>query len=298
MTAFYMLWTQQSRIANVDLDAKKARSDMTKTVLVTGASRGVGESVAQLFARKGWQVAATARNPGNLGPWAQAANVAGVHLDVTDAASIRQAVEETESRFGGIDVLVNNAGAGLGGAIEGVTRQELLALFELNVFGLVAMAQAVLPLMRRQSSGVIINVSSAAGRVGLPFLAPYSASKFAVEGLTESMDYELAPFGIRAKLVEPGGIRTEFAHDWAQSAAYDPVAASVRKRYAAGAKKAAGPRGVAEAIFRAATDKKHRLRYTANGSAALLMLNRVLPKAMWRALIEKAFLGSPRKRLG
>lgn len=270
---------------------------MAKTVLVTGASRGVGEFAAQLFARKGWQVAATARNPGALGLWAQAPNVAAFRLDVTDAASIRQAVEETERRFGGIDVLVNNAGAGLGGAIEGVTRQELLTLFELNVFGVVAMVQAVLPLMRRQSSGVIVNVSSAVGRVGLPFLAPYSASKFAVEGLTELMDYELAPFGIRAKLVEPGGIRTEFTHAWAQCVVYDPVAARVRKRYEAGAKKAAGPRGVAEAIFRAATDKKHRLRHTANGSAALLTLNRILPQAVWRALIENAFLGSPRQRL-
>jgi NAD(P)-dependent dehydrogenase (short-subunit alcohol dehydrogenase family) len=253
--------------------------------------------VAQLFARKGWKVAATARNPGDLGSWAKAANVAGIHLDVTDVASIRQAVEETESRFGGIDVLVNNAGRGLGGAIEGVTRQELLTLFELNVFGLIATVQAVLPLMRRQSSGVIVNVSSAAGRVGLPFLAPYSASKFAVEGLTESMSYELAAFGIRAKLVEPGGIRTEFTHAWAQSAVYDPVAAKVRKRYEAGAKKAAGPRGVAKAIFRAATDNSRRIRYTANGSAALLTLNRVLPLAVWRALIENAFLRSPRQRL-
>ena len=269
---------------------------MTKTVLITGASRGVGESAAQLFASKGWQVAATARDPGSLGRWAQAPNVAAIRLDVTDAASIRRAVRETKTRFGGIDVLVNNAGVGLGGAVEGVTREQLLGLFDLNVFGLVAMVQAVLPLMRAQSSGVIVNVASAVGRVGLPFLAPYAASKFAVEGLTESMDYELAPFGIRAKLVEPGGIRTKFTHAWAQSDVYDPVATRVQKRYETGTKKAAPPRGVAEAIFRAATDKKNRLRYAANGSAALLTLNRILPQATWRALIEKMFLKPTRRR--
>jgi NAD(P)-dependent dehydrogenase (short-subunit alcohol dehydrogenase family) len=269
---------------------------MAKTVLITGASRGVGEATARLFASKGWHVAATARNPEELGTWAQATNIAAIRLDVTDAESIRRAIDVTESRFGAVDVLVNNAGTGLGGAIEGVARQELMTLFELNLFGVIATIQAVLPLMRRQSSGVIVNVSSAAGRVGLPFLAPYSASKFAVEGLTEAMDFELAPFGIQAKLVEPGGVSTKFRHAWAQSSIYDPVAARVRDRYAAGATKAAGPHGVAKAIFRAATDEKHRLRYTANGSAAFLTLNRLLPQAAWRSLIKSAFLKPPRRR--
>ncbi len=189
-----------------------------------------------------------------------------------------------------MDVLVNNAGAGLGGAIETVTREELSALFDLNLFGLVAAIQAVLPAMRGRSSGVIVNISSVVGRVGLPFLAPYCASKHAVEGLTEAMAYELAPFGIRAKLVEPGGVKTSFTQVWAESPAYSRSAIA-RDRYSAGGLKAAGPDGVAETVFLAATDGKPRLRYTANGAGMLLALNRLLPQAAWRALMRRSLLG-------
>ncbi len=247
---------------------------MKKTVLVTGASRGIGETTTRLFASRGWNVAATARNPNQLGAWTQASNVAAIRLDVTDGESIRTAMEETEGRLGPVDVLVNNAGAGLGGAVEGATREELMKLFDLNFFGLIATTQAALPSMRRRSSGVIVNVSSAAGRAGLPFLACYCASKHAVEGLTEAMSYELAPFGIRAKLIEAGGVKTSFKQEWTQSSAYEPVATMVRERYSAGAQKAAGPEGVAQVIFEAATDRRPRLRYAANGAGSFLRLNR------------------------
>jgi len=267
---------------------------MAKTVLVTGASRGVGEATARLFADKGWQVAATARNPAQIGAWTQASNVAAVRLDVTDSESIRLAVEAIEQRFGGIDVLVNNAGAGLGGPLESATYDDLVKLFDLNLFGLISTMQAVLPSMRRRSSGVIINVSSAAGRVGFPFLAPYCASKFAVEGLTEAMSYELAPFGIRAKLVAPGGIRTSFTHPWIQNAAYEPSSTVVHDRYSSGMQKSAGPEGVADAIYRASTDGRSRLRYTANGARELLTLRRLLPDGVWRRLIKTSVLKTSR----
>ncbi len=182
----------------------------------------------------------------------------------------------------------------LGGAVEGVTRDALNKLFDLNLFGLIATTQAVLPLMRSRSSGVIVNVSSVAGRFGLPFLAPYCASKYAVEGFTEAMRYELAAFGIRVKLVEAGGVKTTFTHVWAQGSAYDPLAALVRDRYAAGAQKAAGAGGVAEVIFRAATDGSPRLRYTANGAGLFLTLNRVLPDGIWRAMMRTSFSRRPR----
>ena len=262
---------------------------MTKTVMITGASRGIGEAAARIFAAQGWLVAATARRPETLGNWAHAPNVAAIRLDVTDVVSVRQAVGEIESRLGPVDVLVNNAGAGLGGAVEGVTREELSELFDLNFFGLISTIQAVLPGMREKSSGVIINVSSAAGRVGLPFLAPYCASKYAVEGLTEAMAYELAPFGVQVKLIEPGGVKTSFEHKWAESAAYERGAAATRARYVAGSKKAMGPEGVAKAIYLAATDGKSRLRYTANGAGPLMALNRFLPAATWRALVQSSF---------
>ncbi len=263
---------------------------MMKTVLVTGASRGIGEATARLFADRGWQVAAAARNPEVIASGIQGSNVAAIRLDVTDTASIQLAVDETERRFAPVDVLVNNAGTGLGGAVEGVTRAELMRLFDLNLFGLIAMTQAVLPLMRKRGSGVIVNVSSAAGRVGLPFLAPYCASKYAVEGLTEAMSYELAPFGIRTKLIEPGGVKTSFTHPWTQSAPYNPEAARVHDQYSNGMEKAAGPEGVAEAIFRAATDGQSRLRYPVNGAGAFLNLNQWLPEGAWRRLINRTFL--------
>ena len=263
---------------------------MVKTLLITGASRGVGEATARLFATKGWQVAATARNPERLGAWAHASNVAAVRLDVTDSESIRIAVDAIEQRFGPIAVLVNNAGAGLGGPIESVTHDDLVKLFDLNLFGLVSTIQAVLPSMRRRSSGVVVNVSSAAGRVGFPFLAPYCASKYAVEGLTEAMSYELAPFGIRVKLVESGGIRTSFTHPWSQNAAYEPLSTAVYDRYASGLQKSAGPEGVADTIFRASTDGKPRLRYAANGARAFLSLNRLLPESLWRQMIKSSML--------
>ena len=266
-----------------------------KTVLVTGASSGIGEVTARLFASQGWHVAATARNLDKFGAWTQASNVAAIRLDVTNGESIQMAVEETERRFGPVEVLVNNAGAGLGGAVEGVTRDELIKLFDLNLFGLIATTQAVLPSMRRRSSGIVINVSSAAGRAGLPFLAPYCASKHAVEGLTEAMSYELTPFGIRVKLIESGGVKTSFTHEWTQSSAYEPAATMIRDRYSAGVRKAAGPEGVAKVIFQAATDGELRLRYSANGAGSFLQLNRWLPEGAWRGLIKRTFFGASKR---
>ena len=269
---------------------------MAQTVMVTGTSRGIGEASARLFAANGWRVAATARNPQMLGSWADASNVKAIRLDVTDSESIRQAVEEAERRLGPIDVLVNNAGAGLGGAVEAVTRKELIRLFDLNLFGLIAVTQAVLPSMRLRSSGVIVNVSSAAGRVGLPFLAPYCASKHAVEGLTEAMSYELEPFGIRVKLVEVGGAKTNFSHAWAQSAAYASAYSVAQERYATGMQKAEGPEPAAQVVLRAAGDRRQRLRYTANGAGAFLNLNRWLPESAWRTMINKLFLAPVRSK--
>lgn len=263
---------------------------MTKTVLITGTSSGVGEAVGRLFAARGWNVAATARNPGSVGDWSRAANVAALRLDVTDPESIRQAVVETERRFGPVDVLVNNAGGGLGGPVEGASLEQFSRLFDQNVFGVVSVMQAVLPTMRERRQGVIVNVSSLSGRVGLPYLAPYCASKYALEGLTEAMTFELQPFGIRLKLIELGGVKTDFSHEWAQSAAFDPVSSLVQQRMEVGAKASAGPEGPAQAIYKAATDGSARLRYTANGAGMLLGMNRYLPTGAWRRLIHNALV--------
>ncbi|HUO11313.1 MAG TPA: SDR family oxidoreductase [Caulobacteraceae bacterium] len=269
---------------------------MAKTVLVTGTSSGVGEATARLFATRGWNVAATARDPSVLGDWSSVSNVAALRLDVTDLDSIRRAVAETEQRFGPIDVLVNNAGGGLGGPVEGASLEQFNRLFNQNVFGVVSMIQAVLSTMRQRRQGVIVNVSSVSGRVGLPFLAPYCASKYALEGLTEAMTFELEPFGVRLKLIELGGVKTDFSHEWIQSSAFEPVSGLVQRRMDVGATKSPGPEGPAKTIYRAATDGAARLRYTANGAGMLLWMHRNLPTSAWRRLIRNALVPKDIKR--
>lgn len=182
---------------------------MKQTVFITGASSGFGRETVKLFHEKGWNVVATMRSPdGSLG---DLDGVLVTRLDVIDKASIALAVAAAVERFGGIDVLVNNAGYGTLGALEAAPDTVIREQFEVNFFGLIEVTRAVLPGMRARRSGVIVNVSSVGGRVTFPFCTLYHATKFAVEGLTESLQYELNPMGIRLKIVEPGGYRTNFA---------------------------------------------------------------------------------------
>jgi NAD(P)-dependent dehydrogenase (short-subunit alcohol dehydrogenase family) len=183
---------------------------MKKTVLITGASVGFGRETARLFHQKGWNVIATMRSPEKETGLSNLENVLVLRLDVTDKKTIDAAVKAGVEKFGRIDVLVNNAGHGTLGALEAATEEQIRQQFEVNVFGLIEVTKAVLPVMRQQRAGIVINVSSIGGRVTFPFSSLYHATKFAVEGLTESMQYELNPLGIRLKIVEPGGYKTEF----------------------------------------------------------------------------------------
>lgn len=183
---------------------------MAKTVLITGASSGFGNLTAKTFQREGWNVVATMRSPGKEQELIALENVLVTHLDVTDQASIDEAVEKTLETFGSIDVLVNNAGFGGIGHLEQHSEQQVFSLFDTNVFGVVRVSQAVLPLMRQQKGGTIINVTSSAGYFGLPLYSIYCASKFAAEGLTESMAQEYRAFNIAVKAVAPGGYGTSF----------------------------------------------------------------------------------------
>lgn len=184
---------------------------MKKTVLVTGSSSGFGRETVKLFHKNGWNVIATMRSPEQETALNTLPGVLLSKLDVTNKATIQSAVQQGIAKFGRIDVLVNNAGYGVLGALETAAEADIRQQFEVNFFGLIALSQAVLPGMRAQRSGIIINVSSVGGRLTFPFSSLYHATKFAVEGLTESMQYELNPFGIQLKLVEPGGYKTDFA---------------------------------------------------------------------------------------
>jgi NAD(P)-dependent dehydrogenase (short-subunit alcohol dehydrogenase family) len=185
-------------------------------VLITGCSTGFGKLAAVEFARRGDAVFASMRNTAKSAPLLDAAKSAGVSLeivemDVNDRASVDACVADVVGRAGRIDVLVNNAGLGIHGPIEDVDDDEVLRIFDTNVFGVVRASRAVAPHMRAQGSGTIVNVSSLAGKVTAPFGGVYSASKHAVESISDALYYELHPFGVRVVVVEPGGFETEFS---------------------------------------------------------------------------------------
>jgi len=193
----------------------------TKVFLITGASRGFGKIWAETFLKRGDKVAATARNLDHLNDLVEKYGdaVLPIKLDVNSREQCFDAVRQTENHFGRIDVLINNAGYGLFGAIEETSEQEAREQIETNFFGVLWMSQAVLPLMREQKSGHIIQMSSMLGLVALPVLGLYNASKFAVEGFTETLALEVADFGIKVTLIEPNGYST----DWAGASAIQTI---------------------------------------------------------------------------
>jgi NAD(P)-dependent dehydrogenase (short-subunit alcohol dehydrogenase family) len=173
---------------------------MAKTILITGASSGIGRATALHFAERGWNVAATLRDPRKADPVLQHPEISLFALDVTNAESIARAIADTLTRYQKIDVLLNNAGYALFGPIEASGSEQIQQQFATNLFGLIGVTQQILPVMRTAGKGLILNVSSIVGRMALPYASSYIATKFAVEGLSESMRYELEPFHIRVKL--------------------------------------------------------------------------------------------------
>ena len=192
-------------------------SSNQKVAVVTGSSSGIGFETSLTLARNGFLTYATMRNLGKGATIQSVATKEGlpirvVQLNVTEERSINDAIHSIKSDVGKIDVLVNNAGYGLNGAFEDLAMEEIKAQYETNLFGVIRVTQAVLPIMRKQKSGIIVNISSGAGRFGYPGGSAYVSTKFAIEGLSESMAYELEPFGIRVVLVEPGVIKTNFVN--------------------------------------------------------------------------------------
>ncbi|UBM58779.1 SDR family oxidoreductase [Marinilongibacter aquaticus] len=240
---------------------------MQKTVLITGASSGFGKETAKLFQKKGWKVIASMRSPEKESELNQLENVLVVGLDVQDTNSIKAAVEAGVDKFGTIDVLVNNAGYGLMGVFESATREQIQNQFEVNVFGMMQTTQAALPYLRKNGKGTIVNISTFGGITAMPFTTLYSASKFAVEGFSEALSHELFKFNIGVKIVEPGGVHTNFRtgldiikNDIEE---YNPLMTNFFSRYTQPTEDLpkATPENVAETIYKAATDETAKLRY-------------------------------------
>jgi NAD(P)-dependent dehydrogenase (short-subunit alcohol dehydrogenase family) len=272
---------------------------MAKTVFITGASSGIGKATAVLFADKGWNVTATMRKPEDAGPLAERDNVFVERLDLLDSASIKEAVAAGIGRFGQIDVLLNNAGYGAYGPLEATPMDVLRRQFDVNVFGLVETVQAVLPGMRARGDGVIVNVSSVGGRVCYPLGALYHGSKWAVEGISEAVHFELKPLGIKVKLVEPGGVKTDFGGrsfvftNDDSLAEYQPMVQAAVAQMSQGTPSGSQePAEVAEVIFAAATDESDQMRFISGDGAKQLLASRYSPEQ------DEAFLGEMRKRFG
>jgi NADP-dependent 3-hydroxy acid dehydrogenase YdfG len=232
---------------------------MTKTWFITGCSTGFGREIAKAVLARGWNVVITARNPASVADMAKGyeATTLVLPLDVTHRREIAVAVKAAETRFGAIDVLVNNAGYGYRAAIEEGEDAQVRQMFDTNVFGLIDVTKAVLPGMRARRSGHIVNISSVGGRVATPGMGYYSATKFAVGGLSTALRMEVAPLGIKVTLIEPGPFRTDFAGRSMTEAAtqiddYAPTAGKTRTEFAARAGKQAGdPARAAQAIIKA-----------------------------------------------
>ncbi|MCK9904725.1 oxidoreductase [Frankia sp. Cpl3] len=269
-----------------------------KVALVTGASSGIGDATARRLHKAGFVVYGAARRVDRMAELA-AAGVRTIALDVTDEASTQQAVTEILTAEGRVDVLVNNAGYGSYGAVEDVPMSEARAQFDVNLFGLAQLTRTVLPTMRAQGSGTIINISSMGGRFATPLGAWYHASKFAVEGLSDAMRLELKRFGIDVVLVEPGLIRTEWgaiaADKLRATSGHGPyaeqagaMATSLENGSRPDARRTSPPTVIADAVTKAATARRPRTRYTAGfGARPLILLSRVLPDRVFDAFIKR-----------
>lgn len=246
---------------------------MSKTIFITGASSGLGKAAAKLFAAKGWTVLATMRSPEKETELNNLDNIQLLPLDVTDTAQIQSTTEKAIS-MGDVDVVFNNAGYGLAGPFEGATDEQIVRQLNTNLLGVMRVTQAFIPHFREKKSGLFITTTSIGGLITLPFNSVYHATKWGLEGWSESLAFELNPFGIGVKTVSPGGIATDFAGrslDLASNQAYDEQMQKVlsvfmdperQKGYSTAEK-------IAEVVLEAATDGKQKLRYPAGEDAKM-----------------------------
>lgn len=267
--------------------------ETTPVVLITGASSGIGKASAILFAERGYRVVATMRKKKDGLALNQYPNIRTLPLDVTDPTTVELAVATTLDEFGRIDVLVNNAGYGLFGPFETATDEQIRCQFATNVDGIFTVTRAVLPAMRHQGQGAVINVASLGGIIALPFFSLYNATKFAVVGFTESLSYELAPLGIRAKTIVPGGVATDFAGRSMVRTfeAENPYSPSLSKALIAMSDRRgnySSPEAIADIIFKAATDGTDQVMYLAGPDAEQgFALNQSLTEAKRQDMVRQ-----------
>jgi NAD(P)-dependent dehydrogenase (short-subunit alcohol dehydrogenase family) len=284
----------------------KSRTSNKIVAVVTGSSSGIGFETSLLLARNGFYTYATMRNLAKSDSiidlkQKEKLPLEAVQLDVTNDKSIKEAIGKIIHEQERIDVLVNNAGYALVGALEEISVQEFIEQFETNVFGVMRIIQEVLPSMRRQRSGTIINISSVAGMIGFPITSAYVSSKFALEGLSESMAYELEQFGIKVVLIEPGVIKTNFNKNLrvgkivaSTNNSTSPYAEITQKRisgFIPRFERGSAPKEVAEAILKAIRSENPELRYMVGGDAFRLMeIKKNTSDGEFRKLVMKSVL--------
>ena len=275
-----------------------------ETVLVTGASSGIGRVTCLHLAEKGYMVVGTSRSLDRLAGLFEDAKerglrVWGVEMDVNSDESVESVMPGLIEQFGGIHALVNNAGFGVWGPVESLSMDELKLQFEANFFGAVRMVHATLPGMLERGSGRIVNISSVLGRIGTPFNGAYVSSKYALEGLSESLRAEVEPFGVWVSLVEPGLFETNFQKNQLRAArsgdptlVYAPYIRRYDERHGRFERLAANPIKVARVIERAISARRPSFRYPVSAEAwAVTVGNRVLPERVKNALLSRATMG-------
>jgi len=252
---------------------------MSKTIFITGASSGIGRATAHYFQKRGWNVVATMRSPDKAGELSDMDRVLVTRLDVLDPDSIGSARDAALERFGHVDVLLNNAGYGAYGPLEAFPMERIERQFGTNVIGLLAVTKAFLPHFRVNKAGVIVNISSIGGQMTFPLGTLYHGTKFAVEGISEALHYELEAFGVRVKIVEPGMIKTDFggrSFDFCNDKSIAEYQGTVQKLFAywEQASNPSDPGIVAEVIWTAAQDDTDALRFRAGEDAEMLLSGR------------------------
>jgi NAD(P)-dependent dehydrogenase (short-subunit alcohol dehydrogenase family) len=267
-----------------------------KTIFITGSSTGLGRAAAVLFAGRGWKVIATMRNPDREKELSAVAGVSLLPLDVTQPDQIRAAAKEAVAR-GPVDVVFNNAGYGLAGPLEGTTDAQLVQEINTNLLGVIRTTQAFIPHFRERRAGLFIATTSIGGLATFPFNSVYHATKWAIEGWSESVAFELSKFGIGVKTVSPGGIKTDFISRslvMAEHPAYATHVAKVLAAFTSPAHTASSSTAeqIAEVVFEAATDGKDQLRYVAGEDAKALYAQRqAVGVEAFRKAIDQSFFG-------